>query len=118
MYNNKPMRQRYSIIKGSDYALSGSVEYATQKQRYFIGLTEGMNLVNKRFFDSLDRDNISKVIVTWDELGCKKDDVIVDDTGLKYIVKDTRYEEVTQQNQYLKSNKVSRLWFIGVEADE
>lgn len=117
-YNGKPMRQVFTIIKANEFNAAGSVDYETQSKNKFRGLTEGMNLVNKRFFDSHDRDNIQKVIVTWDEYSWKKDDRVIDDTGKAYIIVDTRFQEVSEQNQYMKSNKISRLWFLGVEADE
>lgn len=115
--NGKLINQDFALIKAKDFNVTGSVDYENVSKIYFRGITEGMNLVNKRFSESMDRDNISKVIIAWD-LEVKKDDRIIDDMGKIYIVKDTRYTEESQQNQFMKSNQISKLWYIGVEADE
>ena len=115
--NGKLINQDFVLIKGNEWNTIGSVDYEKASKTYFRGITEGMNLTNKRFFDSMDRDNINKIIIAWD-LEAKKDDRIIDDTGKVHIVVDTKYTEASEQNQYMKSNQISKLWYIGVESDE
>ena len=106
------------LIKKSDYSESGSIVYPRDTKLAFKGIFGQSSLINKRFSDSIDRDNINFVIETVSQLPFMKDDIIIDDTGKEYIVVDKRFDIDAAQTKWVKSASASKKWYIGVQGDE
>lgn len=106
------------LKKKADYSVSGSVVYPRGTLLNFEGKISGnKSLINKRFSEAMDRDNITYVIETVSQVPFKKDDIVIDDMGNEYVIVAVTTEIATEQH-YLKSGFQSRKYFLGVEGDE
>lgn len=109
---------KMKLQKKQDYSESGSLVYPRGTLIDFEGKINGnKSLINKRFHDSIDRDNINYMIETVSQIPFKKDDIIIDDMGKEFIIVEVSFEMSVEQH-YFKSGYQSKRWFLGVQGDE
>jgi hypothetical protein len=109
---------KMKLQKKQDYSVDGSITYPRGSLIDFEGSLSGeKTLINKRFSDSIDRDNINFIIESVAQIPFKKDDIVVDDMGKEYIIADVRIQQSNEQH-YFKSGYQSKRWFLGVQGDE
>ena len=109
----------YKWKPAQDYTSSGSIIYPRGSLRPFKGkINTQISIVNKVFTEGIERDNSSFVIETVSQFPFRKDDIIIDDTGKEYIIINPYYVPDENQSMFLKTDAISKLWYLGVEGDE
>jgi hypothetical protein len=109
---------KMKLQKKQDYSESGSVIYPRGTLIDFEGKIHGnKSAINKKFHDSIHRENIMFMIESVNQLPFKKDDIIIDDMKKEYIIVETSFEIAIEQH-YFKSALQSKRWFLGVQGDE
>ena len=110
--------QKMKLVKKEDYSESGSIVYPRNSIIEFEGkITGNKSLINKRFHETFDRDNINFMIESVNQIPFKKDDKIIDDMGKEYLIVETSFELSIDQH-YFKSGYQSKRWYMVVQGDE
>lgn len=109
----------YKWKPAQDYTADGSIIYPRGTLRPFKGkINTQISIINKVFTEGLERDNSAFIIETVSQFPFRKDDIIIDDTGKEYIIVNPYYVPDENQSKYLKTDSISRVWYLGVEGDE
>jgi hypothetical protein len=102
-----------------DYSASGSVIYPRGTLVPFKGkINTQKSIISKVFVEGIERKNSSFVIESVAQYPFKKDDIIIDDVGNTYLIVNPIHEVDENQTRFMKSNQLSKLWYLGVEGDE
>ncbi len=111
--------RKYKLKFKDDYSESGSVIYPRGSLVDFRGIRiDRSSVLPKVIGTAFDRDNISYIIETVNQLPFGKDQIIIDDMGKEHIITSIAYIDDEKQSRYLRSAFISRRWFLGVEGDE
>ena len=111
--------QSWKWIPHKDYSAEGIVEFAQGSLIAFkASKITNPNAIAKMVGDTMERDNISFVLETVNQLPFKKDDRVKDDVGKLYTIVGTSFKDTPSQNMFLKSSATSRTWYLAVEGDE
>lgn len=98
-----------------DYTLDGEIVYAKKGLYSFKGHFAEKRLIPKLFNDIVERDNNEVLIETVAQLPFKDNDILIDDVGKEYLVKDYTFRIDENQTKFLKSAFASKMYFLRCE---
>lgn len=98
-----------------DYTEDGEIIYAKTGLYAFKGHYAEKRLIPKLFGDVIERDNNEVLIETVSQFPFKDNDILVDDIGKEFLIKDFTFNMDDNQTRFLKSAFASKKYFLRCE---
>jgi hypothetical protein len=101
-----------------DFEENGSIIYERGSLVPFKGkINTEKAVIDKVFAEGIERRNTSFVIETVSQLPFRKNDIIIDDMGISYLIINPTNKLDENQGRFLKSAYMSKYQLLGVEGD-
>jgi len=116
--NNQHKKQdiTYKWKPQQDYEENGSIVYPRGAMIPFKGaINSEKSIISKVYGEGIERHNNSFVIETVAQYPFRKNDIIIDDMGVEYLLVKPINEIDENQGRFLKSAYLSKVQYLGVE---